>query len=54
MLLFTVVMEEETKECRKGDKWKLLYVDDLILTVETKEKAERKLRDQMQAINRKV
>ena len=33
-LLFIVVMEETTKECRVGDPWKLLYADDLVLTAE--------------------
>ena len=31
-LLFIVVMEEATKECRVGDPWELLYADDLVLT----------------------
>ena len=36
-LLFIIVMEEATKECRKGGPWELLYADDLVLTAETKE-----------------
>ena len=36
-LLFIIVMEEATKECRKGDLWELLYADDLVLTAEIKE-----------------
>ena len=30
-------MEGATKECRKGGLWGLLYADDLVLTVETRE-----------------
>ena len=37
-LLFIVVMEEATKECRVDNPWELLYADDLVLT------AERRLR----------
>ena len=36
-LLFIVVMEEATKECRVGDPWELLYADDLVLTAESRE-----------------
>ena len=36
-LLFIVVMEEATKECRVGDPWELLYADDLVLTAESHE-----------------
>ena len=36
-LLFVIVMEEATKECRKGGPWELLYADDLVLTAETRE-----------------
>ena len=36
-LIFIIVMEEATKECRKGGPWELLYADDLVLTAETKE-----------------
>lgn len=34
-LLFIVVMEETTKECRRGDLCALLYIE-LALTAETK------------------
>lgn len=34
-LLFITVMEEATKECRKGGPWELLYADDLVITAET-------------------
>ena len=33
-LLFIVVMEEATKECRVGNPWKLLYADDPVLTAD--------------------
>jgi hypothetical protein len=36
-LLFIVVMEEATKECRRGDPWELLYADDLVLSAEMKQ-----------------
>ena len=39
-LLFIVVMEEATKECRVGDPWELLYADDLIVTAESREGVE--------------
>ena len=39
-LLFIVVMEEATKECRVGDPWELLYADDLVLTAESREGVE--------------
>ena len=34
-LLFIIVMEEATKQCRKGDPCELLYADDLVLASET-------------------
>ena len=36
-LLFNLVMDEATKECRRGVPWDMLYADDLVLTAETKE-----------------
>ena len=39
-LLFIVVVEETTKECRVGDPWELLYADDLVLTAELREGVE--------------
>ena len=39
-LLFIVVMEEATNECRVGDPWELLYADDLVLTAESRELVE--------------
>ena len=37
LLLFILVMEEATRECRKGASWKMLYADDLVLTAESKD-----------------
>ena len=34
-LLFIVVMEEATKECRVGYPWELLYADNLVLSAES-------------------
>ena len=36
-LLFKIVMEEATRDVRKGDPWELLYADDLVLTAESRE-----------------
>ena len=36
-LLFVAIVDEVSKECRRGDPWELLYADDLVLTAETKE-----------------
>ena len=33
-VLFNFVMEEATKECRRGVPWDMLYADDLVLTAE--------------------
>jgi Reverse transcriptase (RNA-dependent DNA polymerase) len=41
LLLFIVVMDEVTKEIRKGVPWELMFADDLALTKETKEKVEK-------------
>ena len=35
-LLFILVMEETTRECRKGAPWEMVYADDLVLTIESK------------------
>lgn len=32
LMLSIIVMEEATKERRRGDPWELLYGDDLVLT----------------------
>lgn len=52
-LLFRVVMEEATKECRIGDPWELLCAEDLVLTAETKEEVERKFINWKQAMERR-
>ena len=39
-LLFIIIMEEATKECRKGTPWELLYADDLVLTAESEEEVK--------------
>ena len=36
-LLFIEILNKVGKECRKGDLWKLLYADDLVLTAEMKQ-----------------
>ena len=36
-LLFNLVIDEATRECRRGVPWDMLYADDLVLTAETKE-----------------
>ena len=36
-LLFIAILDEVSKDCRRGDPWELLYADDLVLTAETKE-----------------
>ena len=52
-LLFILVMDEATKECRGDEIWELLYADDLVLTAETKEEAEQKFLDWREAIARR-
>ena len=52
-LLFILVMDEATKECRGDEMWELLYADDLVLTAETKEEAEQKFLDWRQAMARR-
>ena len=39
-LLFILLMEEATRECRVGGLWELLYADNLALTAETQEEVE--------------
>ena len=39
LLLFILMMNEATKECRRDDIWEVLYAQDLVLTAETKEEA---------------
>ena len=34
-LLFILVMEETTRDCRVGGLWELLFADDLTLTAES-------------------
>ena len=36
-LLFNLVMEEATRDYRRGVPWDMLYADDIVLTAETKE-----------------
>ena len=38
-LFFILVMEEATRECRKGAPWEMLY-DDLVLTTESKDEVK--------------
>ena len=35
-LLFNLVIEEATKDCRRGVPWDMLYADDLVLSAESK------------------
>ena len=41
-LLFILVMEEATRECQGDALWNLLYADDLVLTVDSREEVEQK------------
>ena len=52
-LLFILVMDEATKECRGDEIWEMLYADDLVLTAETREEAERKFLDWRRAMARR-
>ena len=52
-LLFKLVMEETTKECRRGDPWELLYADDLVLTADTKEGVEAIFNEWQSAMERR-
>ena len=36
-LLFITILDEISRDCKKGDPWELLYADDLVLTAETRE-----------------
>lgn len=45
------MIEEASKECRTGDPWVLLYVNNLVLTGETKEEEARFI-DWKQAMER--
>ena len=56
-LLFIIVMEEASKECRKGTPWELLYADDLVLTAESKDEVInmfRKWRDDVEKRGLKI
>ena len=41
-LLFILIMEEATKECQGCALWNLLYADDLVLSVGSREEVEQK------------
>ena len=49
-LLFNLVMEEATKEHRRGVPWDMLYADDLVLTVESKEEVQEQFNRWMSAM----
>ena len=44
-LLFILIMEETTKECQDDTLWNLLYADDLVLSVESREEVDQKFVD---------
>ena len=52
-LLFILVMEEATRECRVGGLWELLYADDLSLTAETQEEVELMFGEWRRAVERR-
>ena len=52
-LLFILVMEEATRECRVGGLWELLYADDLALTAEAQEEVELMFGERRQAVERR-
>jgi len=43
-LLFTIVLDTLSKECREGLPWELLYADDLVLMAETEELLLKKIK----------
>ena len=49
-LLFKIVMEEATKDVRRGDPWELLYADDLVLTAESREGVTEMFKDWSRAM----
>ena len=52
-LLFNLVMEEATKECRRGVPWDMLYADDLVITAESREEALERFGSWMEAMESK-
>ena len=52
-LLFILVMDEATMECRRGDPWELLYADDLVLTAESREEVTEMLEDWKGALEKR-
>ena len=49
-LLCVLVIVEAMEEYREDEIWQLLYADDLVLTMETKQVAEQKFFDWRQAV----
>ena len=47
---FRTRMEEAMKICRRGDKWELLYADDLVITAESNEEAQQRFMEWMQSM----
>ena len=41
--LFTIVIDVLSKDVRKGAPWELLFADDLVITVETKEELQERV-----------
>ena len=52
-LLFNLVLEEATRECRRGVPWDLLYADDLVLTAESKAEVLEQMNEWRKAMESK-
>ena len=52
-LLFIMVLEALSRECRKGLPWELLYADDLVIIAESAEELERRFTTWKESIESK-
>ena len=52
-MLFILVMDEATMECRRGDPWELLYAEDVVLTAESREEVTEMLEDWKGALEKR-